>query len=70
LLQKLADGYTIESLYLGKISHQHLDFIEELQWRQILKPAALMPAYLQSKDAQPRLEALRKGLSVSELIKG
>ncbi len=70
LLQKLADGYPVESLYLGKISHQNLDFVEELQWRKIIKPPVLKPAYLDSKEAQPRLKALRRGLSVTDLIKG
>ena len=69
LLQKLADGYPIESLYLGKISYQHLNFIEELQWRKVLKLPALKPAYLDSKEAQPRLRALRRGLAVADLIK-
>ena len=69
LLEALADGYPLESLYLGKISHQHLDFVEELQWRQILQPPTLTPTFLDSPEAEPRLQALSNGLTLTDLIK-
>ena len=69
LLNVLADGYPLESLYLGKISHQHLDFIDELQWRQILKPPSLIPIFLDTPEAEARLQALSNGLTLTDLIK-
>ena len=69
LLNVLAEGHPLESLYLGKISHQHLDFVEELKWRQILKAPSLKPTFLDTPEAEPRLHALSTGLTLTDLIK-
>ncbi len=68
LLEVLAAGHALESLYLGKIAYDYLDLIDELQWRQIVKPPVLRPLFLDSDEAQPRVRALAEGLSITELI--
>jgi len=68
LLRYLKEGHALEPLYLGKISHDYLDFIEELQWREILKKPCLRPRYLNTEAIHDRLKDLRKGLSVLDLI--
>ena len=67
LLSYLAEDGDLEMLLLGKVSHEQLSFVEELQWRKILTPAALRPRYLDKPETQHRLARLRKGVSVLEL---
>lgn len=68
LLGYLGAGGELELLYLGKVALDHLSFVEELHWRQVLSPGPLRPRYLDHPDAAPRLERLRGGFSVLELV--
>jgi len=68
LLTFLANGGDLEMLFLGKISFDRLAFVDELQWRKVLVPAALRPRYLDRSDVKNRLSKIRKGISVLELI--
>ena len=68
VLDYLASGGDIEPLYLGKIALEHLPFIDELRWRKILKPTPLRPLFLDFPATQARLDRLRKGLSLVDLI--
>jgi hypothetical protein len=43
--------------------------IKELQWRKVLTPAPLRPRYLDDPRAVERLAALRRGVSVLDLVK-
>lgn len=69
LLEYLANDGDFEILLLGKLSYQYLDLIEELMWRKILKPGPLHPRYLQDKQALHRLDGLRDGLNIIDLVK-
>lgn len=68
LLDYLKDGGKLEPLFVGKIAQKHIPFMEELHLRQILKPIPLYPRYLKSQEAIRRLEDLKKGMSVFDLI--
>lgn len=68
LLSYLAQGGDLEMLLLGKISHEQLSLVEELQWRKVLTPAVLRPRYLDKPETQQRLSRLREGVSILELI--
>jgi uncharacterized protein (TIGR02421 family) len=68
LLNYLKEGGAIEPLFVGKINFPHVPLIQELQWRQTLRPAPLFPRYLSSAQSRERLERLRNGLSVLDLI--
>lgn len=68
LLEYLKTGGDLELLYLGKFALEHVPFIEELRWRQVLKPNLLRPRHLDDPQVDSRLERLRKGLSLHELI--
>jgi uncharacterized protein (TIGR02421 family) len=68
LLQRLADGQKLEPLLVGKVSHEYIPLIEELNWRRVLIPGPLRPRYLDSPTAQQRLQRLRSGLSVLDLV--
>jgi uncharacterized protein (TIGR02421 family) len=68
LLSYLAQGGDLEILLLGKVSHEQLALVEELQWRKVLTPAVLRPRYLDKPETQKKLARLRKDVSVLQLI--
>jgi len=68
LLDYLGTGRELEWLLLGKVAFEHIPFIEELCWRQVLSPGLLRPRYLDDPQAQQRLERLSHGMSVFDLV--
>jgi len=68
LLNYLAEGNEIEPLFVGKIGAEHISIIRELQWREVLRPAPLSPRYMIFSQTAERLEKLRNGLTVTDLI--
>jgi uncharacterized protein (TIGR02421 family) len=68
LLHYLKADNDLELLYLGKIALDHIGLIEELRWRQVLKPGCLRPRYLNHPQAKERLQRLRRGATVLELV--
>jgi uncharacterized protein (TIGR02421 family) len=68
LLGYLKEGGALEPLYAGKFSLAHLPLIQELQWRETLRPTPLFPRYLDTPQARQRLERLRAGLCVLDLV--
>ncbi len=69
LLEYLRNGGDLEPLFIGKISADHVGIIKELQWRKILHPMPLRPAYLDDPKTIKKLADLRKGITVINLIK-
>ncbi|MBU1698515.1 MAG: flavohemoglobin expression-modulating QEGLA motif protein [Candidatus Eisenbacteria bacterium] len=69
ILNYLASKGDFEILFVGKIARTHVGVIKELLLRQILKPPPLYPHYLETPMAQSRLETLRRGLTVLDLMK-
>ena len=67
LLSYLEQGGELEMLLLGKISHEQLSFVKELQWRKVLTPAVLRPRYLDQPETQQRLARIHEGASILEL---
>jgi uncharacterized protein (TIGR02421 family) len=68
ILKYLSNGGTIYPLYIGKISAWHIPIIKELESRKILIPAPLRPRYLDNSESKLRLDSLKKGVSVLNLI--
>jgi uncharacterized protein (TIGR02421 family) len=68
ILRYLREGGELEPLFIGKVASSHLPFISELSMREIIKPPALRPRYLESASAQKRIERLRAGMKVLELM--
>jgi uncharacterized protein (TIGR02421 family) len=68
ILKYLSGGGELEPLYVGKIASAHLPLVAELSLRQIIKPPALRPRYLEGLKAQKKLERLRDGMKVLELV--
>lgn len=68
LLQYLKQGGDFELLFMGKISLDHVDIIDELRWREILKKELLLPRYFDDPPVAVKLKRLKHGLSVKDLI--
>lgn len=68
ILKYLGEGGDLEPLYIGKIASSHLPLIAELRMRRIINPPALRPRYLQEPGAPTKIERLRGGLTVLELL--
>ncbi len=68
LLNYLKKGGRLEPLFVGKIAAEHIPIIQELQWRKVLKSAPLRPRYMENPNIAEKFDALRKGLSVLDLI--
>ena len=69
ILNYLAQRGDLEVLFVGKIAQSHVGVVKELLLRQILMPPPLHPHYLETAMAQSRLENLRRGLTVLDLMK-
>ena len=69
VLHYLADGRQLEQLYIGKISYEHLDFIEELQWRKVLTAPRLRPRFLDDPRARSRLKQLQDGKNIVQIMR-
>ncbi len=70
LLEYLQQGHALTPLLSGKIAVKHIPVIQELTEREILRPPALLPRYLQRAEAQQKLAALKQGYDVLALVKG
>jgi uncharacterized protein (TIGR02421 family) len=68
LLDYLAGGGELEPLYVGKIAVDHVPIIQELRYREVLKPPPLRPRYLEAPGAAERLERARVGLTLLQVI--
>jgi uncharacterized protein (TIGR02421 family) len=68
MLEYLADGGELDLLFLGKVAAEHLPVMRELMLRKILKNPPLKPRYLEFPETSRRLQHLRQGISVAQLI--
>jgi uncharacterized protein (TIGR02421 family) len=70
LIDYLQGGGSLERLFVGKIAMHHLSVLEELEQREVLLPAPLTPRFMERPEAADRLEQVRNGLPIVELVKG
>ncbi len=68
VLTYLREGGSLEPLLVGKLGPDHIPIIEELQWRRVLQPPPLRPRHLTDPAAIERLERVRRGASVLDLV--
>ena len=68
LANHLVGGRPIEPLYTGKFALEHLPLIEELRYRDVLKPPALLPWYLSLPAARARLQRVRTGARIVDFV--
>jgi len=68
LVKYIREGGDLSPLLVGKISIEDVPVIKELQLRKILKPTLLKPRYLDSQQALSRLDDLKNGKNIFNLI--
>jgi uncharacterized protein (TIGR02421 family) len=70
ILQALAEGSSLDVLFVGKLALDHVPLIQDLLDRQVLQPPWVRPRWLDVPGAAERLDKLRAGLSVTDLYEG
>ncbi|MHC2990355.1 hypothetical protein OB13_01665 [Pontibacter sp. HJ8] len=68
LLRYLKEGNELEPLLIGKIRQEYIPIVQELIYRQVLRPAPIKPRYLLDPAVKPKLEKLKAGISVFNLL--
>jgi uncharacterized protein (TIGR02421 family) len=68
LLDYLKQGYELEPLLIGKIRQDYIPIVQELIYRRVLRPAPIKPRYLLEPALKPKLEQLKRGISVFNLL--
>lgn len=68
VLDYLRKGGDLTPLFVGKIAAAHIPIVRELQLRGILHPIPVQPRYMCNDTIHARLERLRQGLSVWDLV--
>ncbi len=68
VLKYLRDGGDLFPLYVGKIATSQIPIVSELMSRKVIAPPKLMPRYLKQPECQERLQSLRQGVTVHELL--
>ena len=70
ILQALAEGISLDVLFVGKLALDHIPLIQDLLDREVLNPPWVRPRWLDVPGAQERLARLREGASVRDLYEG
>jgi uncharacterized protein (TIGR02421 family) len=68
VLAYLRAGRDLEPLLLGKLAIADVPAIEELRWRDYLKPPRLIPRFLTAPGAESAMLRLRRGHSLLQLV--
>jgi hypothetical protein len=70
LLEALAEGISLDALFVGKLALDHIPLIQDLLDREVLQAPWVRPRWLDVPGAQERLDRLRAGASVTDLYEG
>jgi uncharacterized protein (TIGR02421 family) len=70
LLDLLAEGGSLDALFVGKLAFDHIPLVQDLLDRQVLEEPWVRPRWLDVPGAQERLDHLREGASVADLYEG
>ncbi len=68
VLDYLREGGEFEPLFVGKIAARHIPIVRELQSRKVLEAPKFLPRYITRESCQERLQRVRQGLDVHELL--
>ena len=64
----LKEGGKLDLLFVGKIAATHIPLVRELLLRSILVAPPLSPRYLEDEEALKRLQMIRNGYSILDII--
>lgn len=68
VLGRVATGASLEAFWLGKIAPEHVDAVEELLQRNLLRSPVFVPEFLSRDDSVKRIERLRGGLPLERIL--
>ncbi|CAL66710.1 flavohemoglobin expression-modulating QEGLA motif protein [Christiangramia forsetii] len=68
LKEHLKNGGDYEPLLAGKYGIKHTGIIKELTDRKVLNPVQVKPSYLHSEKMYEKLELIRQGLSLPQMV--
>lgn len=60
-------GGDLRLLMIGKLGIKHLDIMAELTARSILKPAEILPRYMEYPEYEQRIQEIRKGIPIHQM---
>ncbi len=64
----IASGGELDLLFIGKIAASHIPLVKELLLRKVLHEPLLYPRYLKTEEAHKRLEKIRNGYTILDII--
>ena len=70
ILESLAEGGSLDVLFVGKLALDHIPLVQDLLDREVLIAPWVRPRWLDVPGAQERLDKLRGGVSVMDLYEG
>lgn len=68
LCKFLREGGDLEFLLAGKFALKHVPMIKDLTERELLQPPRIKPRYFQENGFQERLNNVRQGISISNMV--
>ena len=68
VLDLLREGSDLAPFWFGKIAARHVPVVEELVARGLLQAPRTVPQFLSRPDAQARIQRMRGGVALSQLI--
>jgi len=68
VIELVAQGASLDPFWIGKISRDHIDEIEELIQRNLVQPPLFRPEFLQREDVRRRIEGLRGQSSLAGIL--
>ena len=70
LLEAIAEGASLDVLFVGKFALDHIPLVQDLLDREVLRAPWVRPRWMDVPGAQERLDRLRAGASVTDLYEG
>lgn len=67
VMEYLKNGGNLETLYAGKFNINHVELVEELLHRNVLRTPKI-PRFLERDSVRQRLQKVRDGLKITELL--
>jgi len=64
----IKEGGKLDLLFVGKIAANHIPIVQELLYRKVLHKPPLFPRYLKDKEALKRLEKIKSGYGILDII--
>ncbi|MEA3419841.1 MAG: flavohemoglobin expression-modulating QEGLA motif protein [Campylobacterota bacterium] len=64
----IRDGGKLDLLFVGKMAANHIPIVQELLYRKVLHAPPLSPKYLEDDEALKRLEKIKNGFGILDII--